>query len=313
MTTINTIQDLNRILRDHPEWREELRRTLLTEELLELPERFSAFVAEMREFAEVTNTRLDRLTASVQANTDAIAELRQSVQANTDAIAELRVSVQANTDAIAELRVSVQANTDAIAELRVSVQANTDAIAELRQSVSELRQITSDLHGETRLNSRHIAGFKGVMLERFAADEWLFIADEMGLSLSSTQSLARQEIFDLSFTATDEGKTGGIRRGQLVSFRKADMIMKTVDRRGEDCYIAVEVSYTADSRDTDRAIRNSEYLTRFTGINAYPVVASVRVDRRIKDILTDISPIADGAVSGKVFWYEMSEPEIDLE
>ena len=66
MTTINTIQDLHRILRENPEWRDELRRTLLTEDLLNLPAAHEAFVAEMREFvAEVrefvaaTNRRFD--------------------------------------------------------------------------------------------------------------------------------------------------------------------------------------------------------------------------------------------------------------
>ena len=66
MTTINTIQDLHRILRENPEWRDELRRTLLTEDLLNLPAAHEAFVTEMREFvAEVrefvaaTNRRFD--------------------------------------------------------------------------------------------------------------------------------------------------------------------------------------------------------------------------------------------------------------
>ena len=68
MTTINTIQDLHRILRENPEWRDELRRTLLTEDLLNLPAAHEAFVAEMREFvAEVrefvaaTNQRFEAI------------------------------------------------------------------------------------------------------------------------------------------------------------------------------------------------------------------------------------------------------------
>ena len=37
MTTINTIEDLARILRDQPTWAEALRALLLTQELLDLP------------------------------------------------------------------------------------------------------------------------------------------------------------------------------------------------------------------------------------------------------------------------------------
>ena len=54
MTTINTIHDLHRILVEHPEWRDELRRILLTKELLELPQRFA-------EYAKSTDEKLDAL------------------------------------------------------------------------------------------------------------------------------------------------------------------------------------------------------------------------------------------------------------
>ncbi len=45
MATINTIQDLIRLLRENEEWRNAVRRELLTEELLELPQRFAEYVA----------------------------------------------------------------------------------------------------------------------------------------------------------------------------------------------------------------------------------------------------------------------------
>ena len=56
MTTINSMQDFSRLLREHPDWRDELRRLLLTDELLELPQRFA-------DYAEVTDKRLDALVA----------------------------------------------------------------------------------------------------------------------------------------------------------------------------------------------------------------------------------------------------------
>ena len=75
MATINTIQDLLRLLDENPEWVDALRARLLTQELLELPERFSQFAAEMTEFKatverfiettnqfiEATNKRFDAL------------------------------------------------------------------------------------------------------------------------------------------------------------------------------------------------------------------------------------------------------------
>ena len=70
MATINTIQDLLRLLDENPEWVDALRARLLTQELLELPEQFAQFAAEMTEFKatverfiEATNKRFDALEA----------------------------------------------------------------------------------------------------------------------------------------------------------------------------------------------------------------------------------------------------------
>ena len=54
MTTINTIEDLVRILREQPAWAEAVRSVLLTDDLLDLPARFDRFVQSQEE----TNRRL---------------------------------------------------------------------------------------------------------------------------------------------------------------------------------------------------------------------------------------------------------------
>ena len=49
MTTINTIEDLARILRDQPTWAEALRALILAQDLLDLPGRFDRFVQAQQE------------------------------------------------------------------------------------------------------------------------------------------------------------------------------------------------------------------------------------------------------------------------
>ena len=76
MTTanaINTIEDLTRILRERPEWRDEIRKLVLTDELLTLPQRFS-------EYAASTDRRLDELTQVVQELARGQQELTQRLQ-----------------------------------------------------------------------------------------------------------------------------------------------------------------------------------------------------------------------------------------
>ncbi|GBC92089.1 hypothetical protein HRbin15_00552 [bacterium HR15] len=67
--TINDLHDLIRLLEEHPEWRAEMRRVLLTDALLQLPElvrdlteaqrRTEQQVAELAEIARQNTQQLD--------------------------------------------------------------------------------------------------------------------------------------------------------------------------------------------------------------------------------------------------------------
>ena len=62
MTTINTIEDLVRILREQPAWAEAVRAVLLTDDLLDLPARFDRFLQSQEE----TNRHLSELLAELK-------------------------------------------------------------------------------------------------------------------------------------------------------------------------------------------------------------------------------------------------------
>ncbi len=129
-----------------------------------------------------------------------------------------------------------------------------------------------------------------------AVKEAPFIAYDMDCNLE--RILTIQEKMKLS-----EGQDlSGISRGELRSFHRADLIMQVTDLNGHESYIAVEVSYTADERDTTRAVRNAEYLERFTGMPARAAIAGLRRDRRIEDIDPN-----------EVFWYELPESIMEVD
>ena len=114
------------------------------------------------------------------------------------------------------------------------------------------------------------------------------IALTMGLSL-------RGKVDGVALSAMVTGPDrDGISFGDLESFLLADLIIETGNGDGETVYAAVEASYTVDRRDTDRAIRNAAYLTRFTGKPARAVVTGRHKDWNV-----------DGQIeSGSVLWYE---------
>ena len=65
MVTINTTDDLLRLLDENPEFREAVRQVILTQELISLPAAFGSFAAEMREFQSEVRTELKTHTNDI--------------------------------------------------------------------------------------------------------------------------------------------------------------------------------------------------------------------------------------------------------
>lgn len=181
--------------------------------------------------------------------------------------------------------------------------------AQLTERVDRLTERMDQVEGQLARLADQIAQLTAQMDRRFnrLADDltWLkdvgavTIADKQAMSISEDlgleyeKQLTQREIRDL----IRNHDTTDIAPGDLRSFRTADMIIEATDVAGRLHYIAVEVSFTADQRDIDRPIRNAGYLTRFTGKPAHAVVASVRTDRRIDDIIN----------SGQIHWHQLRE------
>ena len=220
MTTINTIEDLIRLLDENPQWAEALRVRLLTRELIELPARFASFAVETNE----RFTQIDQRFAQVDQRFDRI-----------------------------------------------------DSV---------LERIQTDLGYMRGAHARNAA------MENASA-----IARAMGLQ--RVRTLNRDELWEM----TDQADTSGLGAGELDSFHRADLVMEAVSAAGVSCYVAVEVSFTVNGRDTTRAVRNAELLTSFTGRPAYAAVAGLRTDNRVQATLD----------SGSVFWYEIDASDLQAE
>ena len=133
-------------------------------------------------------------------------------------------------------------------------------------------------------------GDSGTLKGYFARNETVMdaagIAEDMGLKYVRT--LDGDELRDMAADEPD--------RDIRQSFRRADLVIEATD--GEDPgYIAMEISYTASVRDCTRAIRNAEILSRLTGRNAQPAIASVRNDREAQAHID----------SGTVIWHSLED------
>ena len=229
-TTIHTIEDLIRIIDDHPEWADALRARLLTRELIELPERFNQFVAEMNSF---------------------VAEMNRFVAEMNRFVAEMNKFAEATN-----------------------------------RRLDALENRVSSIHND-------VGTLKGAHARSAALRETPFIASDMGFRW--VKDLTEFDLWEL----INGADTSGIPTNELRSFRRADLIIEATDQNGIPCYIAVEISFTANGRDTSRALRNAEFMTRFTGKQAFSAVVGLRRDDRIQGLVE----------SGEVFWYQL-DPEI---
>ena len=119
------------------------------------------------------------------------------------------------------------------------------------------------------------------------------IADD--LNLEYVRTLSRVELVTISRALTDSDITTGDRR----SFRDADLIIEAANGT-ETVYVAVEISDTADRRDSDRAERNARYLAQHMNLPALAAVASVRNDRELQDLID----------ARNIHWHQLAERDL---
>ena len=161
----------------------------------------------------------------------------------------------------------------------------------LETDVAEIRRDVVDIR-------RDVAPIKGAHARNGALRATRRMARTMGCR--QVDALDQDDLGDMA----DAGDTSGLEPTELRSFENADIVTRAADREtGQIRYLAIEASFTANPDDARRAVRNAEYLTRFTGYPATAMVASVRVNPQVQ-------PDID---SGRVVWYEIESRLMDPE
>ena len=211
-------------------------------------------------------------------------------------------------------------------------EANTefrDSIAELRESVAELKEINvrqeqfngeqrefnarqeqfngeqrefnvrqEQFNGEQREFNRRILDdvgiLKGDLVGRAACDRHQDILDQLGFTL--VRMLTKNDLNNLA----NRSHTTGIAGASLRSFFRADLIMEVTGDDGSLQYVAMEASYTADERDTDRLLRNCQFMQQFTDRPAHAVISSLRNTHHVQPLVND----------GTVHWFQLTERDL---
>ena len=170
-------------------------------------------------------------------------------------------------------------------------------VAEMNKFVAETNRRFDSLENRVQSIQDDVGTLKGAHARSAALREAPFIAGDMGFRW--VKDLTPADLWALTDRAPAD-----IPANELNSFRRADLIVEATDLdSGESCYIAVEISFTANGRDTTRALRNAAFLTQLTGRRSYSAIASLRRDHRIEDLIE----------SGEVFWYQLDREILEAE
>ena len=226
-TPINDFQDILDALERNPALAKELRRHILTDELLHVPAALLAFTEEQRTFNN-------------------------------------------------EQRKFNEAIVSQMADMTSLMASMTSQMADMRSETSRLTSRVTNV--ETRLTRMDgdFGTIKGYYARNTAAEDAADIAETMGVTLIRT--LSRDDLRDMV-----RGHSMAMQTRH--SFQRADLVMETATPGGETRFIAVEISYTADQRDSDRAMRNASIISDVTGKTTMAAVASVRNTREVQALV----------------------------
>ena len=170
--------------------------------------------------------------------------------------------------------------------------------AGVTEFITDQKQFNEDQKALNRRVERDLGILKGNAARRLLQLHHDTILEIFQLDLVRT--LGRD---DLSRMVRNSGIATQIEFGQRRSFYAADLVLEGTDAEGITHYVAAEGSFTADRRDTDRAHRNAEFLTKFTGCTAHPMVASVSNDHEVQELVD----------AGAIGWFQLDARELEAD
>ena len=247
--TVDDLQDLLRLLERHPEWRAELRRYVLTEELLELP-------ALVRQLAEA-QVRTERQIAN-------LSELQGRTEAQLESLAGRVGTLE---EALAALARRVEALAEAQARTERRVEELAEAQARTERRVEEFAEAQGRTTAQLEVLAGRVGALDGEVLELRYARRAPAYFSRLARRL---RVLDPSVVADLLDAAIEQSRLTEDERAAILA---ADLVLAGQRRedRGE-LYLLVEVSAGIGLEDVRRAVDRAGMLAKL-GRPVVPVVA----------------------------------------
>jgi DNA repair ATPase RecN len=234
---VNDYHELVDLLRKHPEWREELRRLLLSEDFLALPQEVRELSRVVRELAEAQKRSEERLTRLEQT----VAELAKAQKRSEERLTRLEQTV-------AELAEAQKRSEERLTRLEQTVAELAEAQKRTEQAVAELAE--AQKRTEERLTRVEIAQARTD--ERLTRLEQRVdrLAYEMGgLKAAFGATLEEEAASVVEFVMRHKGYR---LLGDAVNLRlngEVDVALRVEDAQGQQYSVLVESKARLSRRD----------------------------------------------------------------
>ena len=260
MTTPIDLEAFLRALDDHPEWRDQVRSRLLTQELIELPNVVAQISSTLNSFMETTEQRLNEIASTLRdfiAATErrfAAMDIRlDQVDARLEAMDTRFEQIDSRLDRMDERFDRIDERFDRIDERFDRMDGHLNRMdGRLNRMDGRLNQaVGTILEGETHRRIVPILSQQlGLTRGRVLHSPYMVTADELQEAIEHDTTLTEQERNRLQVT---------------------DLIARA-RQNNDTLYIAVEASFTVDQTDVTRANESARILQTLFGERTLPVV-----------------------------------------
>ena len=247
-----------------------------------------------REYVDGLKTQIDAQSLVVQSVVEQQAASAAIHKALTEGINNLNSRFDGLTARVDGLTARFDGLAGTVNDLTTTVSDLTTTVSDLTATVNGLTARVDGLTAKVDGLTDDIAVVKGGHARSAMLRNAALVADALDCQLIAE---VPQGVL-LGFAKIAEAN--GEPYNDVQSFKNADMVLHVVNSDNQPGYITVEASFTIGDRDVNRAIRNAGYLSRYTGLLAYPVVAGV-------DILPDAQERVD---NGEARLYRIQRREL---
>ena len=279
---IRTFDDILNALRERPDWAEELRKLVLTEELIALPKKFEDF---RREEFRPLKEKVDKIEQDVTGLKEDMIVVKQDVAILKEDVTVLKQDVTVLKQDVTVLKQDVTVLKQDVTVLKEDVTVLKQDVAILKQDVAILKEDVAILKQDVAVLKQDVATLKGNDFERTVRER---APAYFGRLIRRCRGISFEQLADKLDDAIDAGL---IRDEDKAEAILVDAVVTGKLKTGKEVILAVEVSLKVDTEDVERAARRANIISQAYGIETIGVAVGKEYSEKARRIAEDLNVV----------------------